>query len=350
MRTANHNNLNYSDVIHYLHTKSYNWLITGVAGFIGSNLLEALLKLNQRVIGLDNFSTGFQSNLDDVKIKVSGEQWSNFTFIEGDIRDPKTCLAVCNNIDYILHQAALCSVERSIHDPISTSTNNIDGFLNMLVAARDRAIKRFVYASSCAVYGDCEELPLTEEKKGNLLSPYSADKHINELHAGLFSRIFNLQTIGLRYFNIFGPRQDSNSSYSSVIARWLTALICNQEVYIYGDGKTTRDFCYIEDCIQANILAACTKNPEAINHVYNIGSGKQLSLNELYEFIQKTIMKFNHNVNDPSPVYKDFRHGDIRHSLADISKASKVLGYESKYSIQEGLDLTADWYVNKQQN
>lgn len=328
--------------------KSRKWLITGVAGFIGSNLLETLLKLDQQVVGLDNFSTGHKHNLEDVKNNVSEEQWSGFTLIEDDIRNLKACRQACRRVNYILHQAALCSVEQSIHDPLLTSTNNINGFLNMLAAACETGVDRFIYASSCAVYGDCKKLPLDEYQKGNFLSPYAANKFINELHGELFSRIYNLNTVGLRYFNIFGPRQDSNSPYSGVIARWLFSLMRNDKAYIYGDGETTRDFCYVEDCVQANLLAACTQNTNALNKIYNIGTGKSTDLNKLYKLTKTAVSKVNHKVKDQNPIYKDFRSGDIRHSISDISRAGELLGYQPKYSLQDGLDLTAAWYFKNQ--
>lgn len=346
MTTDKYQPHNYEDTLKILSKNPEKWLITGVAGFIGSNLLETLLKHDQHVVGLDNFSTGHKSNLYNVKHNVSGKQWSKFTLIKGDIRNLKACKKACNHANYVLHQAALCSVEQSIQDPILTSTNNIDGFLNMIMAAHEAGVDKFVYASSCAVYGNCTELPLDENKKGNLLSPYAADKYINELHGDLFSKLYNVKTIGLRYFNVFGPRQNPNSEYSGVIAKWFSALIKNDNVYIYGDGKTSRDFCYIEDCIQANILAAYTKNPDVFNAVYNVGSGKQTDLNHLFESIKKSTAKLKSDINNIKPDYKEFRPGDIRHSVSNIVKTNNLLGYRPKFSLDQGLDKTASWYFN----
>ena len=337
----------YKIIRHELTKNPKKWLVTGVAGFIGSNLLEALLRLNQSVIGLDNLSTGNQTNLNDVRGRVTEDQWSGFTFLEGDIRDLQTCSRACENTDYILHHAALCSVEQSIHDPVLTSGNNINGFLNILVSARGAGVKRIVFASSSAIYGNCEKLPLIEDIKGDLLSPYAADKRINELHAELFSRIHQIDIIGLRYFNIFGPRQNIDTTYGSVIPRWFHGLIRNEEVFINGDGKTSRDFCYIENCVQANILAAGTQDPEAVNKIYNIGFGKSIDLNNLYEMIRKRLSLTMEGNWDIEPTYQDFRLGDVRHSMADISKAHEILKYEPEYSIQKGLEKTAKWYLEK---
>lgn len=339
------------------------WLITGVAGFIGSNLLESLLKLNQRVVGLDNFSTGHQHNLEQVRISVSPEQWSSFLLIEGDICDLATCRSamsyrhplsqganVANNgnpsVDYVLHHAALGSVPRSIEDPIAANQSNIDGFLNMLVAGRDAGVKRFVYASSCAIYGDHPGLPSSEDKIGELLSPYALTKYVNELYSGVFSRSYGLPCIGLRYFNIFGPRQDPHGAYAAVIPKWVTALIRNEPVHINGDGETSRDFCYVANVIQANLLAAATDNPEVLNQVYNIAMGEQVSLNDLYGVIQHELKAHLPHFNNAAPQYRDFRAGDIRHSVADITKARKALGYHPVYGVGEGLKESMRWYVN----
>jgi UDP-N-acetylglucosamine 4-epimerase len=334
------------------------WLITGVAGFIGSNLLEALLKLNQRVVGLDNFLTGHISNLEEVKSLVSPGQWSNFTFIEGDIRELATCNKACSGVNIVLHEAALGSVPRSIENPIATNENNLVGFLNMIVAAKDNQVKRFVYASSSSVYGDHPDLPKVEEKVGCPLSPYAVTKKVNEIYADVFARAYNFQTIGLRYFNVFGPRQDPNGPYAAVIPRWFAALREGKEVNIYGDGETSRDFCFVENVVQANILAACTDNPNALNQVFNIAYGGRTTLNELFILIRDIVFSsgsvsdapvFNHqpsamNHELISPIYKDFRPGDIRHSLADISKAKSLLGYEPQYSVKDGLEKAGKWY------
>jgi UDP-N-acetylglucosamine 4-epimerase len=320
------------------------WVITGVAGFIGSNLLEALLKLNQTVIGLDNFSTGYQHNLDQVRDIVGADAWRNFTFIEGDIRKLEDCTKVCSGADHILHHAAIGSVSRSIEDPIFTNDNNVTGFLNMLVAARDARVKRFVYAASSSTYGDHPGLPKVESLIGNPLSPYAVTKYVNELYANVFARCYDVESIGLRYFNIFGPRQDPNGAYAAVIPLWIAALVRNQALNINGDGETSRDFCFIENVIQANLLAA-TAEKEAVNQVFNVALNDRTSLNQLHEMMRLLLLdKFPH-VQDHRPIYVDFREGDIRHSQADISKARKLLGFEPTHRINEGLKQAMDWYV-----
>jgi UDP-N-acetylglucosamine 4-epimerase len=321
------------------------YLITGVAGFIGSNLLEALLKENHQVIGLDNFSTGYEHNLDEVRSLVSTDQWQNFTFINGDIRDISTCHRACDNVDYVLHQAALGSVPRSIEDPIATNQSNIDGFVNMLVAARDAGVKRFVYAASSSTYGDHPDLPKVEDTIGKPLSPYAVTKYVNELYADVFARTYGMETIGLRYFNIFGRRQDPNGAYAAVIPKWFAAMLNGEPVHINGDGQTSRDFCYIENCVQANLLAATTQNPEAINQVYNVAFGQRTTLNELYALIRDRVQSLRPDVQIADPKYRDFRPGDVRHSLADIGKAKKMLDYRPGYSVRDGLDEAARWYV-----
>jgi UDP-N-acetylglucosamine 4-epimerase len=322
-----------------------HYLITGVAGFIGSNLLEALLKENHQVTGLDNFATGYEHNLDEVRSLVSTDQWQNFTFINGDIRDLSICRRACDNVDYVLHQAALGSVPRSIEDPIATNENNIDGFVNMLVAARDAGVKRFVYAASSSTYGDHPDLPKVEDTIGKPLSPYAVTKYVNELYANVFARTYGMETIGLRYFNIFGRRQDPNGAYAAVIPKWFAAMLNDEPVYINGDGQTSRDFCYIENCVQANLLAATTKNPEAINQVYNVAFGQRTSLNDLFSLIQERVQVLRPDLKVSDPVYRDFRPGDVRHSLADISKAEDLISYQPKYSVRDGLDEAAQWYV-----
>ena len=322
------------------------WLITGVAGFIGSNLLETLLTLDQDVIGLDNFSTGFRHNLDEVRRTVTHNRWQRFDFVDGDIRNPDTCTTVCNRVDYVLHQAALGSVPRSIEDPILTHESNITGFLNMLVAARDAGVKRFVYAASSSTYGDHPDLPKKEHKIGNPLSPYAVTKYVNELYADVFARTYGMETIGLRYFNVFGPRQDPEGAYAAVIPLWFSGLIKKEPVYINGDGKTTRDFCYIEDCVQANLLAACAVDKEALNQVYNVAVGEQTSLNELFELIRERLAQRFPRVQQQAPQYRDFRAGDVRHSLADVTKSKTLLGYDPEFSVRDGLDKAANWYMN----
>jgi len=322
------------------------WLITGVAGFIGSNLLEALLSLDQKVIGLDNFSTGYRHNLDEVRHSVTNEQWQYFDFIEGDIRSFDTCTTVCKPADYVLHQAALGSVPRSIEDPIRTNENNITGFLNMLVAARDAGVKRFVYAASSSTYGDHPGLPKKEDKIGKPLSPYAVTKYVNELYADVFARTYGKEAVGLRYFNIFGSRQDPKGAYAAVIPLWFFGMIKGEPVYINGDGETSRDFCYIENCIQANLLAACTEDKNAINQVFNVAYGERTSLNELFELIREQVsQKFPH-IRNLQPQYRDFRTGDVRHSLADIGISRALLGYDPEFSVRDGLNKAANWYLD----
>lgn len=322
-----------------------SWLVTGVAGFIGSNLLETLLKLNQQVVGLDNFSTGFQHNLDEVKTNVTAQQWDAFRFVEGDIRDTQTCHGACKDMDYVLHQAALGSVPRSIEDPLTTNANNINGFLNMLVAARDAKVRRFVYAASSSTYGDHPGLPKVEEKTGKPLSPYAVTKLVNELYAEVFARTYGFETIGLRYFNIFGKRQDPDGAYAAVIPKWFGGLLEKETVFINGDGETSRDFCFIDNCVQANILAATATDSEAANQVYNVAFGERTTLTSLYDLIREKVAARFPAVAEAQPVYRDFRAGDVRHSLADISKAQKMLGYNPEYSIRDGLNEASEWYL-----
>ncbi|WP_075255601.1 NAD-dependent epimerase/dehydratase family protein [Herbaspirillum camelliae] len=333
------------------------WLVTGVAGFIGSNLLETLLKLNQRVVGLDNFSTGFQHNLDEVKALVTPEQWANFRFIEGDIRKLDDCRAAMhhealdsNTVEYVLHQAALGSVPRSIEDPITTNQNNIDGFLNMLVAARDARVKRFVYAASSSTYGDHPGLPKVEDRIGKPLSPYAVTKFVNELYADVFARTYGLQTIGLRYFNIFGRRQNPDGAYAAVIPKWIASAIKGEQIYINGDGETSRDFCYVDNAIQANLLAACTLQDEAANQVYNVAVGDRTTLKELYEFLRDNLSVTFPHLRDAQPIFREFRAGDVRHSLADIGKGRRLLGYEPSHRIGRGLKESMNWYVQQLRN
>ncbi|MBA3662180.1 MAG: SDR family oxidoreductase [Gammaproteobacteria bacterium] len=320
------------------------WLVTGVAGFIGSNLMETLLKLNQKVVGLDNFATGFQSNIDDVLKKMTPSQRNNFIFHEGDIRNPDDCKKAVEHCDYVLHQAALGSVPRSIEMPEMTHQTNVTGFLNMLIAAKNEKIKRFIYASSSSVYGDSVELPKIETHIGNPLSPYAVSKLTNELYAKAFSNCYGLNCIGLRYFNIFGPRQDPDGPYAAVIPLWITSLLNGQPVYVNGDGETSRDFCYIDNAVQVNLLAACVENPDIVNHVYNVTVGERTSLNQLYQMITDHLSKAN------QPIYQDFRPGDIRHSLADISKTKNLLGYKPNYNVQVGLEQTIAWFQSEQGN
>jgi UDP-N-acetylglucosamine 4-epimerase len=330
-----------------LSTEQSTWMITGVAGFIGSNLLETLLRLNQRVVGLDNFSTGHRHNLEEVQALVGSSRWENFRFMEGDIRNIDTCHAACKGVDYVLHQAALGSVPRSIEDPCLTNENNITGFLNILVAARDAAVTRFVYAASSSTYGDHPDLPKREDKIGKPLSPYAVTKYLNELYADVFARTYGFKTIGLRYFNIFGQRQDPDGAYAAVIPKWFSGLIQGETVYINGDGETSRDFCFIDNCVQANLLAATADREDAANQVYNIAFGERTSLNELYSMIKTLVSAVHPQTENASPVYRDFRAGDVRHSLADISRAGELIGYQPQYSVREGLDKAAEWYLKR---
>lgn len=320
------------------------WLVTGVAGFIGSNLLETLLTTNQTVIGLDNFATGHQHNLDDVKTTLTHEQWQRFTFIEGDIQDIDTCRKACESATYVLHQAALGSVPRSIADPITSNAANITGFLNMLVAAKDANVKRFVYAASSSTYGDHPDLPKMEDKIGNPLSPYAVTKYVNELYAQVFARTYGFKSIGLRYFNVFGKRQDPNGAYAAVIPRWINAMMRNQPVYINGDGETSRDFCYIDNTLQANILAAVADDSVA-GQVYNVAVGDRTTLKQLFELISTGLAHEFTHLHDIKPIHQDFRSGDVRHSQADISKAQALLGYVPEYQIAHGINKTLTWYL-----
>jgi UDP-N-acetylglucosamine 4-epimerase len=334
----------YEEVLAQLNKKPEKWLVTGVAGFIGSNLLETLLKNNQHVVGLDNFSTGHRHNLDQVKACVNFEQWNNFTFIEGDIRDLNTCRKASESITYVLHEAALGSVPRSIADPINTNENNISGFLNMLVASRDAGVKRFIYAASSSTYGDHPGLPKVEDKIGNPLSPYAVTKLVNELYAQVFAKTYGFKTIGLRYFNVFGQRQDPNGAYAAVIPKWVEAMITNKPVYINGDGETSRDFCYVDNTVQVNILAAVAGD-EAANQVYNVAVGDRTTLNELFELIRAGLENEYPHLKNFKPIYQDFRAGDVRHSLADISKAKNLLGYCPSHRIGAGINEALKWYV-----
>ncbi|RUO37101.1 Vi polysaccharide biosynthesis UDP-N-acetylglucosaminuronic acid C-4 epimerase TviC [Aliidiomarina taiwanensis] len=320
------------------------WLITGVAGFIGSNLLETLLKLNQKVTGLDNFATGYQHNLDEVQSLVTPEQWSNFTFIEGDVRDLEHCQRACQGVDYVLHQAALGSVPRSIADPITSNGANITGFLNMLVAARDAKVKSFTYAASSSTYGDHPALPKVEENIGKPLSPYAVTKYVNELYADVFAKTYGFNCIGLRYFNVFGKRQDPNGAYAAVIPKWTAAMLQGKQVFINGDGETSRDFCYIANTVQMNLLAATTTSLEAKNQVYNVAVGDRTALNSLYLAIKSELQKLQVTITHEGPEYHEFRVGDVRHSQADISKAKKLLGYRPSHKISDGIRESMPWY------
>jgi len=339
----------FEKIVERLNQEQKTWLVTGAAGFIGSNLLEFLLKNNQKVVGLDNFSTGYQKNIDEALASVSAQQRENLVFIKGDIADFVTCEEACRGVDIVLHQAALGSVPRSIADPLTSNNSNITGFLNMLTAAKDAGIKRFVYASSSSVYGDSQELPKVEERTGNLLSPYAVMKMTNELYAGVFTRTYGTETVGLRYFNVFGKRQDPDGAYAAVIPKWVSSLIKGEDVYINGDGETSRDFTYIDNVVQMNILAGMTTNEKAFGEAFNVAVGGRNTLNELYKIIAESLQPFNLQNSksglDAKPIYRDFRAGDIRHSNADITKARTLVGYAPTHSIYEGMKEAIAWYV-----
>jgi len=340
----------YKELQEHLKSNQSTWLITGVAGFIGSNLLEKLLILNQKVVGLDNFDTGHQYNIDqaieDASKKTGKNLSNNFKFINGDIRELSDCQQACNGVDYVLHQAALGSVPRSIEDPINTNRANIDGFLNMLVAAKDEKVKRFVYAASSSTYGDHPSLPKVEGEIGSPLSPYAVTKVVNELYANVFAKTYGFKTIGLRYFNIFGKRQDPNGAYAAVIPKWVAAILNKEDVFINGDGETSRDFCYIDNAVQMNLLAATTNNNDAIDQVYNVALNDRTSLNSLYQMIEDKLIQKTSGLKKKRPIYRDFRAGDVRHSQANIDKAQTLLDYQPKYMISQGLDEAMDWYLD----
>jgi UDP-N-acetylglucosamine/UDP-N-acetylgalactosamine 4-epimerase len=334
----------FTDVQAHLRENTYHWLVTGAAGFIGSNLVEALLKLNQRVTGLDNFATGHQHNLAEVRELVGAKAWDSFSFINGDIRKLDDCNGACTGVDFVLHQAALGSVSRSIADPITTNDTNITGFLNMITAARDAKTRRFVYAASSSTYGDHPALPKVESQIGNPLSPYAVTKYVNELFADVFARCYGTEAIGLRYFNVFGPRQDPHGAYAAVIPQWIAALIENRDLFINGDGETSRDFCFIDNVVQANILAAMAP-ADAANQVYNVALNERTSLNELHQMILALLRARFPHVEGHRPHFKDFRAGDVRHSQADISKAENLLGFAPTHRIGQGLEQAMAWYI-----
>jgi UDP-N-acetylglucosamine 4-epimerase len=343
----------YEQLLKLLPQQPKIWLITGVAGFIGSNLLEALLKLDQRVVGLDNFATGYQHNLDEVKSLVNPRQWVNFHFIHGDIRELAHCQLACHGVDYVLHQAALGSVPRSLADPIATNSVNTTGFLNMLVASRDAQVKSFTYAASSSTYGDHPALPKLEDHIGKPLSPYAVTKYVNELYAEIFSKSYGFNNIGLRYFNVFGPRQNPNGAYAAVIPKWTSSLLKGETVFINGDGDTSRDFTYILNAIQANLLAATMISREAnqsnvlqpaLNQVYNMAVGDRTTLKQLFYLIRNSLVPYGVSPM-VEPVYRDFRAGDVLHSLADVSKAKRLLGYEPTHRIADGIQAATRWYV-----
>src|SRR5882724_5260288 len=336
---------NHADLKNHLAASPKTWLVTGVAGFIGSNLLEALLTLGQRVVGLDDFSTGKRRNLEDVRQLCGPARWLKFRLIEGTIGDLETCRLACRDVDYVLHHAAVASVARSLKDPISTNQSNVNGFVNMLVTARDAGVRRFVYATSSSAYGDNPAHLKTECTVGRPLSPYAVTKYADELYASVFAQCYGFESIGLRYFNVFGPRQDPNGAYAAVIPKWISAMLKNEPVYINGDGETSRDFCFVANVVQANLLAATTQSSSALNEVYNIAAAKRTTLNQLFESLRDRLApKFPH-LKGLRPVYRDFQKGDVRHSHADISKARELLGYHPTHDVDAGLTEALDWYV-----
>jgi UDP-N-acetylglucosamine 4-epimerase len=345
MSSADLANTVYAQVLSDLKQQPRRWLITGVAGFIGSNLLETLLRQGQHVTGLDNFMTGYRENLEQVRALVPDQAWSRFNMIEGDIRCLATCKEACQGAELVLHQAALGSVGRSIEDPILTSDINMIGFLNVLVAARDAGVRRLVYAASSATYGDHPELPKVEERIGRPLSPYALTKHVNEVYADMFARCYQTESIGLRYFNVFGPRQDPDGPYAAVIPQWFSAMINNARLNINGDGDSSRDFCFIDNAVQANLLAALSSDPEAVNQVYNVAVNARTSLNELYGLMRAMLDERFSHMAAYAPHYTDFRAGDVRHSQADISKAARLLGYQPSHRLEDGLRASLEWYL-----
>ena len=320
------------------------WLVTGAAGFIGSNLVEALLRGGQEVVALDNYATGLRRNLDEVRGLVGPAAWRNFRFIEGDIRDVETCRKAVSGVHHVLHQAGLGSVPRSLADPLTTNSVNVAGFLNMLEAARAEGVASFTYAASSSTYGDEENLPKIENRIGKPLSPYAVTKLVNELYADVYLRSYGFRATGLRYFNVFGPRQDPSGAYAAVIPVWTAAMIRGEDVVINGDGETSRDFCFVANTVQANILAALAP-AEARGEVYNIAVGDRTSLNELFNILREALRDMQISYEKP-PIYKDFRAGDVRHSWADIGKAKTNLGYAPAHHVKEGIQIAMPWYVD----
>ena len=330
-----------------LRERPLRWLVTGSAGFIGSHLVEALLRLRQDVVSLDNFATGHQSNLDEVRAAAGDEAWRRHTLLEADIVDLAACRAACAGVDVVLHEAALGSVPRSIADPLLTHASNATGFLNLLVAARDAGVRRFVYAASSSTYGDHPGLPKVEDRIGRPLSPYAVTKYVDELYADVFTRCYGTAAIGLRYFNVFGPRQDPEGAYAAVIPRWVSAMLRGQPIAIHGDGETTRDFCHVDNVVQANLLAAITDDDAAIGEVYNVAAGGRTSLNELFTALRDLLSERHPNLRIAAPVHKDFRPGDVRHSQADIAKARRLLGYDPTHDVRSGLRESLAWYEGR---
>jgi UDP-N-acetylglucosamine 4-epimerase len=345
----------YTQLIEHLKVNQYKWLITGVSGFIGSNLLEALLKLNQKVIGLDSFITGRKQNLSEVEGIIGSAQWNQFRFIEGDIRDLETCNTATEGVNFVLHQAALGSVPRSLENPIGSNEANISGFLNMLWSSKNAKVDSFTYAASSSTYGDHTALPKVEDQIGKPLSPYAVTKYVNELYADVFKASYDFNSIGLRYFNVFGKRQDPDGAYAAVIPKWIGSMVAGDDVFINGDGETSRDFCFIDNVVQANLLAALSgriafngigTKKEAANQIYNIAVGGRTTLNDVYQILRDNLSKHFSHLEGSLPVYRDFRAGDVRHSQADITKAKTLLGYNPSHTAKEGLNEAMDWYIN----
>ena len=335
------------DAVDLLSRERRRWLVTGSAGFIGSHLLEMLLRSGQDVVSVDNFATGYRENFDEVRRSVGEAAWQRHTFIEADVADWEACVRACHGVDIVLHQAALGSVPRSIANPRETHDANATGFLNILTAARDAGVTRFVYAASSSTYGDEPTLPKVEDRIGRPLSPYAVTKYLNELYAGVFGTCYGMATIGLRYFNVFGPRQDPAGAYAAVIPRWVDAMLSGSAVAINGDGETSRDFCYVANAVQANVLAALTSTASAIGEVYNVAVGQRTSLNALYGMIAQLLRRRHPGLEIPPPRFQAFRAGDVRHSLADITKAQTLLGYRATCDVRTGLELAMPWYESR---
>jgi UDP-N-acetylglucosamine 4-epimerase len=333
-----------TDVERRLRERPRRWLVTGVAGFIGSNLLQALLEMDQQVTGLDDFSAGKRANLDEVQRLVGAERYSRHRFIEADVSSEEACRAAVEGVDVVLHQAALGSVPRSIEEPLASNRANVTGHLALLEAARRAGVRRFVYASSSAVYGDSPRMPKVEEDVGDPISPYAVTKMANELYATCYGHLHGMETVGLRYFNVFGPRQDPDGAYAAVVPRWIASMLRGEELRINGSGETSRDFCYVRNVVQANLLAATTERKEALNEAYNIAVGARTTLLELFAALRTRLGARHPRIAGLVPVHGPFRTGDVLHSLADIGKARRLLGYEPTHTMEQGLDEALDWY------
>ncbi|MYM22114.1 NAD-dependent epimerase/dehydratase family protein [Duganella sp. FT135W] len=327
-----------------LQHEQFRWVISGAAGFIGSNLLQTLLELGQQVVGIDNFLTGHRHNLDQVREQVGADAWRDFSLIEGDIRDLQACRSACDRADYVLHQAALGPAARSLAEPLLCHDINVSGYLNLLEAARLAGVRRVVYAASAASYGDHPALPKQEQHIGLALSPYALSKYVDELYAGVYARCYGLECIGLRYFNVFGPRQDASDAHAAVIPQWVAAMLEGRQVVIHGDGESSRDFCFVANIVQANLLAALSCRRAAINQVYNVALNTRTSLNELYLLLLELLAERHPHLHDHRPTYGPFRPGDVRHSQADISKAVQLLGYAPTHDLRRGLRQALRWY------